>query len=75
MQRVKTDVQLVDMVYLILKKNYSHFKESLMRWNKLRIPPAEDYAKFKEYMPDEHAEFEQVEGLTMDNSSLNTNLL
>ena len=70
----KTDAQLVDMAYLIFQKT-DHFKDSLMRWNKLPTPPNKDYALFKDHMRSEHADLEQVGGLTVADSTLNTNLL
>ena len=74
MGKGKTDTQLIDMAYLIFQRT-GHFKDSLMRWNKLSEPPAKTYELFKDHMRDEHADLEQVEGLTQDTSSLNTNLL
>ena len=66
----KTDSQLVDTAYLIFQKS-GLFRDLLIRWNK-QPDPAKTFQDFKIFMRAEYLDLQEVGGMTLANSTLNT---
>ena len=70
LNKAKTDTQLVDTAYLIFQKS-GLFRDSLIRWNKLP-DPAKKFNDFKIFMRSEYLDLQEVGGMTLASSNLNT---
>ena len=65
----KTDVQLVQLAYLIFNKTRI-FIDALKDWNK-KVPTDKTYANMKTHMRTHYQELKQVGALTVEDSALN----
>jgi hypothetical protein len=70
LNKAKTDTQLVDTAYFIFQKS-GLFRDSLNRWNKLP-DPAKKFQDFKVFMRSEYLDLQEVGGMTLASSNLNT---